>query len=1306
MRKMFILFLILASAALGHAQYGFDLSLSNFEVTYDRNPLYEGDVVNLKVTITNNSETSQSWKNITFYYGETSISSLSLYPALAAGDSRVMEVKWTARPGKGKFRVVSPADDNMADNELNHPDEVEVVRKYANELVLSDFNISSGEEKHTFYVGDAIEVSMKITNQGRDAQQNIAVSLYRGDAVIDTKTIPSLDAEAAETVIFNYTSVIGFDTFKVTLPEDENNANNEASRSVFVFPTGIWIESFEAETFPPSGWTSEGGWSRSYGGYHGDYYASASGSASNEGKRKLITPKLDIRATDSLIYGIRISFAYQMRVSTSTDMVEWEEVEIIGPGDNTYVLYKMFFNDEKYARLVGKRYFAFELVNTSGAFGMDLVLGARTAPVEDDFELVELSTTGFLQEGAAGTFNFSIKNNGAKPDTKALYLKKDGELLVSGTTGLMQAGEEKTVSLEWAPTGGATVAVLTGSIEADDADGNNFKSLTTMIYPIANLPLHESFEQSTAIATGYPYWTVTNRSSAPSWRVSTGSSIYNPTCTPYEGTNVLALYCMGSAAKSDFITPLYIMPYEKYTISFRLFRDSHAANIAKADGINVYFNTQPSTTDASLLGTIHRSTALEPVAEDGEAWYLYSFEVDAKEISQGFFIFEGFAAASYRNIFIDSLTVTGISEHDLALTGIFPATGSVIWGHEQATADVKVTIENVGVNTMTSATIRWSINGEQQQDVAWSGNLAVSETAEVILKKGALFETGKEYIIRTEVVSELDITAFNNVLETTVESAQAILLPYQNGFEEETSLDYWLHLDEDGDGFGWLPCTATPQSGTVSMESFSFDEEANEALTPDNWLVSPGVYVEYNKVFLSFYVGAGDAFLYEETYEALISETVPEPQAFKSIHKETLTEGKYKQVTLELEGYKGKVIFLAFRHVESSDNWSLIIDNISLYNPELYTVTTTASPAAGGSVTGGDIYENETEATVTAITNSGYEFINWTAGGVEKSTKASYTFTVTENIQLTANFKALYNVSATASPAAGGTVTGAGTFLDGTNITVNATANTGYEFVNWTAGGVEKSTNASYSFIVTEDIQLTANFKALYDVTLTASPTTGGTVSGAGTFLDGSSVTVSAIANTGYEFVNWTTDGDVKSSDANYTFNITSDVSLTANFELLTFDIVVATEGEGTITPSETVTVEYGQSQSFVIEAAQGWIIADVLINNSSVGNVSSYTFENVTAGHSIKAIFEPETAIPGTEKTAMMAYPNPTGSQLQVTGDGASLGAILLYDLSGKLVYEMNNVNATEWTIDMSGYVNGIYFLNIDGKTIKVVKN
>ncbi len=70
-----------------------------------------------------------------------------------------------------------------------------------------------------------------------------------------------------------------------------------------------------------------------------------------------------------------------------------------------------------------------------------------------------------------------------------------------------------------------------------------------------------------------------------------------------------------------------------------------------------------------------------------------------------------------------------------------------------------------------------------------------------------------------------------------------------------------------------------------------------------------------------------------------------------------------------------------------------------------------------------------------------------------------------------------FEITVTVTPANSGTVTGAGTYNYGATAVLTATANEGYSFINWTKYDTVVTTNPTYSFIVTEDVDLVANFK-------------------------------------------------------------------------------------------------------------------------------------------------------------------------------------------------------------------------------------
>lgn len=161
-------------------------------------------------------------------------------------------------------------------------------------------------------------------------------------------------------------------------------------------------------------------------------------------------------------------------------------------------------------------------------------------------------------------------------------------------------------------------------------------------------------------------------------------------------------------------------------------------------------------------------------------------------------------------------------------------------------------------------------------------------------------------------------------------------------------------------------------------------------------------------------------------------------------------------------------------------------DQVEIYDCRTtsYTISLTASPAESGTVQGAGSYEENKSVTVTATPNEGYQFVKWTENGTQVSTQASYSFTATKDRTLVANFKKKsYTITADKSPTTGGSTTGSGTYEHGSTVTLTATANTEYSFVNWTENSVVVSTNSTYSFTATKNRNLVANFtKNTYSV--------------------------------------------------------------------------------------------------------------------------------------------------------------------------------------------------------------------------------
>ena len=143
--------------------------------------------------------------------------------------------------------------------------------------------------------------------------------------------------------------------------------------------------------------------------------------------------------------------------------------------------------------------------------------------------------------------------------------------------------------------------------------------------------------------------------------------------------------------------------------------------------------------------------------------------------------------------------------------------------------------------------------------------------------------------------------------------------------------------------------------------------------------------------------------------------------------------------------------------------------------------------------------------------------------------------------------KVVYDKHIVTATAENGTVTGAGEYTHGDTVTLTATANEHYVFVNWTKGEEVVAETAEYTFAVEADVELVANFKL--DSHTVAATAENGTVTGAGEYTHGTEVTLTATPAEGYEFVNWTAGKDTVSTEATYTFTVEADVNLVANFQ-------------------------------------------------------------------------------------------------------------------------------------------------------------
>ena len=157
------------------------------------------------------------------------------------------------------------------------------------------------------------------------------------------------------------------------------------------------------------------------------------------------------------------------------------------------------------------------------------------------------------------------------------------------------------------------------------------------------------------------------------------------------------------------------------------------------------------------------------------------------------------------------------------------------------------------------------------------------------------------------------------------------------------------------------------------------------------------------------------------------------------------------------------------------------------------------------------------------------------------------------------NFISLYSATLSVNPEGAGTVTGAGHYFANETVTLSATPNAGWRFVNWTENDVVVSNEPSFQLVIDGKRTLVANFEMImHHVDLAVNFAVCGTVSGAGDYQEGTQATVSATPNEGYEFFRWTRDGAAVSTNPSYTFTVTEPVSLLAEFKLQVVDTAAA----------------------------------------------------------------------------------------------------------------------------------------------------
>ncbi len=340
-----------------------------------------------------------------------------------------------------------------------------------------------------------------------------------------------------------------------------------------------------------------------------------------------------------------------------------------------------------------------------------------------------------------------------------------------------------------------------------------------------------------------------------------------------------------------------------------------------------------------------------------------------------------------------------------------------------------------------------------------------------------------------------------------------------------------------------------------------------------------------------------------------------------------VTGGTYTATNLSV----GEHCF-SVRAVCNDDSESLAAQQCVTIESNLPRYNVTVNAGNGGSVTpNGEqtVYEGN-DFTFTATPNDCYEIASVTVDGNNVSLNANNSYTISNvtadhTVNVTFN-QITYTIMASAEN--GGTITPSGntTVNCGENQSYTIAANNGYRILDVVVDGQSVGAVESYSFDnVTANHNISATFIAVLNIEINADAEGGSvTPTGTQTLDEGESFTFTVTPDNCYEIGNVTVNGIAVTLDANNSYtinNVTTDQDINVTFNQLSYTITATAGNGGTINPG-TTTVNCGGSQTYTIVPNGGYMISDVTVDGQSVGSVSSYSFTNVTANHTISATF------------------------------------------------------------------------------------
>ncbi len=249
-----------------------------------------------------------------------------------------------------------------------------------------------------------------------------------------------------------------------------------------------------------------------------------------------------------------------------------------------------------------------------------------------------------------------------------------------------------------------------------------------------------------------------------------------------------------------------------------------------------------------------------------------------------------------------------------------------------------------------------------------------------------------------------------------------------------------------------------------------------------------------------------------------------------------------------------------------------------------------------------------------------------------------------------------------------------------TIVNLTATPNKNCNFRNWTSNGIIFSTNSSTSVNVIQDTFLVANF--VLDSLNVITSGTNGNVTGGGKYECTKIATLTATANTGYKFKNWTSKGSIISTTNPFTFTVAQDTSIIANFEELSNDTIISFAWTAE-TSSKFISVQATQGKTFTVD----W-------GDDSTNTYTGNGLSNINPSHTYNDNKDYTVTVIGDVADCFITYLNVWGKSLKLLDvSGAPALQTLYCDYNYLAALDVSKNTALK-TLDC--YNNAIPFANL----------